>query len=72
MTTTKLKAQNNESLKSKDIVGVYLQEIGRVPMLSPDEEIIYAKQIQSMMSCLETKEKLEEETQILLDTSNMG
>lgn len=67
MTPAKLEEKSNQSLKSKDTVAAYLHEIGRLPMLSPDEEIIYAKQVQRMMSCLEVKEKLEQQTQILLD-----
>ena len=37
----------------------YLHSIGRVPLLEKSAEIIYGKQVQRMMSCLEKKEKLE-------------
>lgn len=37
----------------------YLREIGRVPLLTHDQEIIYGKQVQRMMSVMATKEELE-------------
>ncbi len=43
---------------SADMVRTYLHEIGRVPMLTHEQEIIYGKQVQQMMHLLETKEKL--------------
>jgi RNA polymerase nonessential primary-like sigma factor len=43
---------------SADMVRTYLHEIGRVPMLTHEQEIIYGKQVQQMMQLLETKEKL--------------
>jgi RNA polymerase nonessential primary-like sigma factor len=43
---------------SADMVRTYLHEIGRVPMLTHEQEIIYGKQVQQMMQILETKEKL--------------
>ncbi|MGK7918779.1 MAG: RNA polymerase sigma factor, RpoD/SigA family [Trichodesmium sp.] len=45
---------------SMDTVRTYLHEIGRVPLLTREEEIIYGKQVQQMMQLLESKEKLEE------------
>lgn len=41
-----------------DMVRTYLHEIGRVPLLTHEQEIVYGKQVQQMMSLLETKEKL--------------
>ena len=41
-----------------DMVRTYLHEIGRVPMLTHEQEIIYGKQVQQMMHLLATKEKL--------------
>lgn len=41
-----------------DMVRTYLHEIGRVPMLTHEQEIIYGKQVQQMMQLLATKEKL--------------
>ncbi len=68
MITLKLKERdNNPSPLSTDMVSVYLREIGRYPMLKPDEEIILGKQVQQMMSILEAKEKLEQKTSIILN-----
>jgi RNA polymerase nonessential primary-like sigma factor len=41
-----------------DMVRTYLHEIGRVPLLTHEQEIIYGKQVQHMMTLLELKEKL--------------
>lgn len=43
------------------MVRAYLHEIGQVPLLKHDEEIIYGKQVQRMMSLLTKKEKLEQQ-----------
>ncbi len=45
---------------SMDTVRVYLHEIGRVPLLTREEEIVYGKQVQQMMQLLDAKEILEE------------
>ena len=57
--TTKTKFSAS-SYSSMDTVRTYLHEIGRVPLLTREEEIIYGKQVQQMMQLLESKEKLEE------------
>jgi RNA polymerase nonessential primary-like sigma factor len=44
-----------------DIVRTYLHEIGRVPLLTHEQEIILGKQVQQMMAMLEAKEALETE-----------
>ena len=44
-----------------DMVRTYLREIGRVPLLTREQEIIYGKQVQQMMSLLEAKEALAKE-----------
>ncbi|WP_439566312.1 RNA polymerase sigma factor, RpoD/SigA family, partial [Gloeocapsopsis crepidinum] len=41
-----------------DVVRTYLREIGRVPLLTREQEIIYGKQVQQMMSVLDAKEAL--------------
>ncbi|MGA7937471.1 MAG: RNA polymerase sigma factor, RpoD/SigA family [Kovacikia sp.] len=47
---------------SKDIVRTYLLEIARVPLLTREEEIIYAKQVQQMMVLKGVRETLIETT----------
>ena len=52
----------NRSLSTElatDLVRHYLKEIGRVPLLTHEQEIIYGKQVQKMMTLLAKKEKLE-------------
>jgi len=44
---------------SVDMVRTYLQEIGRIPLLSAEEEIHYGKLIQTMMPLVEARESLE-------------
>ncbi|BAZ09142.1 RpoD family RNA polymerase sigma factor [Calothrix sp. NIES-4071] len=44
---------------SNDIVKTFLCEIGRIPLLTIEQEVFYAKQVQQMMVLLEAKEKLE-------------
>ena len=41
-----------------DIVRTYLCEIGRLPLLTHEQEIVYGKQVQQMMSLLAAKEAL--------------
>ncbi len=60
MTEVKLENKNNSTKLSTDTVAVYLREIGKVPMLDPDEEIIFGKRVQRMMSLLADKDKLEQ------------
>jgi RNA polymerase nonessential primary-like sigma factor len=40
------------------MVRTYLHEIGRVPLLTHEQEIVYGKQVQQMMTLLDAKEKL--------------
>ncbi len=64
MSKTKLNQKNNQSLLSRgytDMVRAYLHDIGKVPLLSHYEEIIYSKKVQHMMSLLTEKEKLEQQ-----------
>ena len=41
---------------SADMVRAYLHEIGRVPLLTHEQEIVLGKQVQAMMTLLEKKE----------------
>jgi RNA polymerase nonessential primary-like sigma factor len=61
MPTAKVKSENKQPLFSADMVRTYLHEIGRVPLLTHEQEIVYGKQVQKMMSVLEQKEQLGEE-----------
>jgi RNA polymerase nonessential primary-like sigma factor len=45
---------------SGDMVRTYLHEIGRVPLLTHEQEICYGKQVQQMMRLQEVKQSLEE------------
>ena len=43
-----------------DMVRTYLHEIGRVPLLTHEQEIVFGKQVQQMMALLDTKQALSE------------
>lgn len=45
------------------MVRTYLHEIGRVPLLTHEQEIVFGKQVQQMMALLDVKEALSEELQ---------
>ncbi|MHC5721857.1 MAG: sigma-70 factor domain-containing protein, partial [Nostoc sp.] len=40
------------------MVRIYLQEIGQYPLLKPDEEIAYARQVQQMIAIEQSKNEL--------------
>jgi RNA polymerase nonessential primary-like sigma factor len=46
---------------SADMVRTYLHEIGRVALLTHEQEIVYGKQVQKMMILLTKKEELEKQ-----------
>ena len=46
--------------KSNDLVRSYLKEIGRVPLLTHEEEILYAKRVQRQIALTQVKESLTE------------
>ncbi len=46
--------------KSNDLVRSYLKEIGRVPLLTHEEEILYAKRVQKAISLTQIKDALRE------------
>ena len=45
--------------KSNDLVRSYLKEIGRVPLLTHEEEILYSKRVQKAIALTRIKEELE-------------
>ena len=47
--------------KSNDLVRSYLKEIGRVPLLTHEEEILYAKRVQKEIALTKIRESLTEE-----------
>lgn len=47
-----------------DLVRLYLQEIGRVPLLGRDEEVAEAQKVQRYMQLLESREQAEEKPEI--------
>ena len=53
--------QPKTSSLSEDLIRTYLLEIGRVPLLTHEQEITYGKQVQKMMTLLAKKEKLEKQ-----------
>ncbi len=59
MPTAKIDKQTKTTNYSADMVRTYLHEIGRVPLLTHEQEIVYGKQVQNMMTLLEKKEQLE-------------
>ncbi|GAX38847.1 RNA polymerase sigma factor, RpoD/SigA family [Nodularia sp. NIES-3585] len=48
------------SMLSSDLVHIYLKEMGRFPLLTGEEEIIYGHQVQKMISIKEIKNTLQE------------
>lgn len=59
MPTAKIETEYKQPTFSADMVRTYLHEIGKVPLLTPEQEIDLGKQVQKMMSLIEKKEKLE-------------
>jgi RNA polymerase nonessential primary-like sigma factor len=44
---------------SSDLVHIYLKEMGKFPLLTGEEEIIYGHQVQKMISIEELKNMLQ-------------
>lgn len=58
MSTLKTKTQPRDAMVSTDMVRTYLHEIGRVPLLTHEQEIVLGKQVQQLMELMEAREKL--------------
>ena len=58
MATANTKSKSTQPGFTADMVRTYLHEIGRVPMLTHEQEILYGKQVQQMMTLQEKKEAL--------------
>jgi len=61
MPKAKIAKNNLKGNYSADLVRTYLHEIGRVPLLTHEQEIVYGKQVQKMMTLLASKEELRSE-----------
>ncbi|MGK7951743.1 MAG: RNA polymerase sigma factor, RpoD/SigA family [Xenococcaceae cyanobacterium] len=59
MPKAKINQEKQKANYSADMVRTYLHEIGRVPLLTHEQEIVLGKQVQRMMTLLTKKEKLE-------------
>jgi RNA polymerase nonessential primary-like sigma factor len=58
MPTVNIQTENTNTKFTADMVRTYLREIGRVPLLTREQEIVYGKQVQQMMTLIEAKEAL--------------
>ncbi len=58
MPTANVNPKTKKPTYSADMVRTYLHEIGRVPLLTHEQEIVYGKQVQRMMNLLEKKDEL--------------
>ncbi|AFY72214.1 RNA polymerase sigma factor, cyanobacterial RpoD-like family [Synechococcus sp. PCC 7502] len=54
-------AKAKQGTLSADMVRTYLHEIGKIPLLTNEEEIIYGKQVQHLMGYITTQETLSEQ-----------
>ncbi|BFM41334.1 RNA polymerase sigma factor, RpoD/SigA family [Synechocystis sp. LKSZ1] len=63
MPTANLNTATKQPTFSADMVRSYLHEIGRVPLLTHEQEIIYGKHVQRMMGFLDQKATLTQQLQ---------
>ncbi|HIK37846.1 MAG: RNA polymerase sigma factor, RpoD/SigA family [Geminocystis sp.] len=57
----KVSESDKRKTNTVDMVRTYLQEIGKVPLLSHEQEILFGKQVQQMMAMYKIKEELTKE-----------
>jgi len=62
MQTPNLNESPRQPVFTADMVRTYLHEIGRVPLLTHEQEIVYGKQVQKMIHLQETKEEIKQKT----------
>ncbi|MFB2922398.1 MULTISPECIES: RNA polymerase sigma factor, RpoD/SigA family [Aerosakkonema] len=58
MPTVTTQTNNTNAKFTADMVRTYLREIGRVPLLTREQEIVFGKQVQQMMTLMEAKDAL--------------
>ncbi len=58
MPTVNTELENTNAKFTADMVRTYLREIGRVPLLTREQEIVFGKQVQQMMTLIDAKEAL--------------
>ncbi|KAB8335796.1 RNA polymerase sigma factor, RpoD/SigA family [Scytonema tolypothrichoides VB-61278] len=58
MPTVETQTENFNAKFTADMVRTYLREIGRVPLLTREQEIVFGKQVQQMMTLVDAKEAL--------------
>lgn len=63
MPTVNMQTENLNTKFTADMVRTYLREIGRVPLLTREEEIVYGKQVKQMMTLLDAKDALAKQWQ---------
>jgi RNA polymerase nonessential primary-like sigma factor len=63
MPTVNIQTENLNTKFTADMVRTYLREIGRVPLLTREQEIVYGKQVKQMMALLDAKEALTKQLQ---------
>lgn len=62
MPTANTQLETTTTKFTADMVRTYLREIGRVPLLTREQEIVFGKQVQQMMKLIEAKEALTKKT----------
>ena len=58
MPTANTEAKATKPIFTADMVRTYLHEIGRVPLLTHEQEIVFGKQVQQMMALIEIQDQL--------------